>query len=308
MPVSLSDGKTHPLYDAYGIGGDEALVKAVSSFAGVGISHLVKTNEEGIRSLVDLVGGIGMTLPESVDDPYAGSIYLEAGEQVLDAESSLVALRASNYAKSSETQASVRTSFAYAMALRLLEAGGLDFATELDGIAGNVRTDLPSSQVIDLANAFRPLGEATVYAAYVPGSESEQDGMALFKASDSQWKTVMESVDAGADPNAVEEAETVSDPTGIKVEIRNGGGITGVGAKMGEILGNAGFTIGTIGNVTDAGIYNETLVIYRDEAYKAAANTIVKTIDGGRVVNGGDYYTFDANVLVVIGKDWQPIQ
>ena len=77
---------------------------------------------------------------------------------------------------------------------------------------------------------------------------------------------------------------------------------------MGEILGNAGFTIGTIGNVTDAGTYNETLVIYRDEAYKAAANTIVKTIDGGRVVNGGDYYTFDANVLVVIGKDWQPIQ
>lgn len=128
LAVSLSDGKTHPLYDAYGIGGDEALVKAVSSFAGVGIPHLVKTNEEGIRSLVDLVGGIGMTLPESVDDPYAGSIYLEAGEQVLDAESSLVALRASNYAKSSETQASVRTSFAYAMALRLLEAGGLDFA------------------------------------------------------------------------------------------------------------------------------------------------------------------------------------
>lgn len=76
LAVSLSDGKTHPLYDAYGIGGDEALVKAVSSFAGVGISHLVKTNEEGIRSLVDLVGGIGMTLPESVDDPYAGSIYL----------------------------------------------------------------------------------------------------------------------------------------------------------------------------------------------------------------------------------------
>ena len=202
----------------------------------------------------------------------------------------------------------MRTSFAYAMALRLLEAGGLDFATELDGIAGNVRTDLSSSQVIDLANAFRPLGEATVYTAYVPGSESEQDGASLFKASDSQWKTVMESVDAGADPNAVEEAETVSDPTGIKVEIRNGGGVTGVGAKMGEILGNAGFTIGTIGNVTDAGTYNETLVIYRDEAYKAAANTIVKTIDGGRVVNGGDYYTFDANVLVVIGKDWQPIQ
>ena len=31
LAVGLSDGKTHPLYDAYGIGGDEALVRAVSS-------------------------------------------------------------------------------------------------------------------------------------------------------------------------------------------------------------------------------------------------------------------------------------
>lgn len=308
LAVGLSDGKTHPLYDAYGIGGDEALVRAVSSFAGVSISHLVKTDEKGIRALVELAGGVGVTLPEAVDDPYAGSIYIESGEQVLDADSSLVALRASNYAKGEETQASVRIAFTRALAQRLLEAGGLDFASELDAIAGSVQTDLSSSQVTDLANAFRPLGEATVYAASVPGSESEQDGVKLFQASSSQWKTVMESVEVGKDPSASEEEETVSDPTGIKVEIRNGGGVTGVGAKMGELLGQAGFTIGTIGNVTDAGVYNETLVVYRDEAYKAAANTIVKTIDGGRVINGGDYYTFDANVLVVIGKDWQPLQ
>ena len=201
------------------------------------------------------------------------------------------------------TQASVRTSFAYAMALRLLEAGGLDFATELDGIAGNVRTDLSSSQVIDLANAFRPLGEATVYAAYVPGSESEQDGTALFKASDSQWKTVMESVDAGADPNAVEEAETVSDPTGIKVEIRNGGGITGVGAKMGEILGNAGFTIGTIGNVTDAGIYNETVQILAKPGINTVSDLKGKTICVGDVGSGTEINAWQVLGAAGLTKD-----
>ncbi len=27
-------------------------------------------------------------------------------------------------------------------------------------------------------------------------------------------------------------------------------------------------------------------------------------LSAGRVVNGGDFYTFDTNVLVIIGTDW----
>lgn len=308
LSVNLSDGKTHPLYDAVDLGGDEALISAVASFAGVDISHIVKTDEEGLRNLVSLAGGINVTLPEDVDDPYAGDVYLAAGEQTLDANSALVMLRASNYSGGVETQAENRVAFTKALAQRLLESGGIDFATQLDSIAQCIQTDLSSSDVISLADVLRPLGDATIYHACVPGSAGESDGVAVFNASSTQWKAVMESVNAGEDPSASQEVETVSDPSGITVEIRNGGGVTGVGAKMGTLLGNAGFSVGTIGNVEDSGNYTDTLVIYRDEAYKAAANTIVKAIDAGRVVNGGDYYTFSTNVLVIIGKDWQPVE
>ena len=90
LAVSLSDGKTHPLYDAYGIGGDEALVKAVSSFAGVGISHLVKTNEEGIRQFFEILEGWGLegseVKLEKVLHLKTGVNYLEDGNMLVSGE------------------------------------------------------------------------------------------------------------------------------------------------------------------------------------------------------------------------------
>ena len=41
-----------------------------------------------------------------------------------------------------------------------------------------------------------------------------------------------------------------------------------------------------------------------DEAFEIAAKAIVSDLSAGRVVNGGDFYTFDTNVLVIIGTDW----
>ena len=61
------------------------------------------------------------------------------------------------------------------------------------------------------------------------------------------------------------------------------------------------------GNVDDYTVYPETLVIYHDEALSPAADAVVKAMGAGRAINGGSYYTFEADVLVIIGTDYQPI-
>ena len=66
----------------------------------------------------------------------------------------------------------------------------------------------------------------------------------------------------------------------------------------------AGYDVKSVGNVDDGTVYPETLVIYKDEAFEIAAKAIVSDLSAGRVVNGGDFYTFDTNVLVIIGTDW----
>ena len=48
-------------------------------------------------------------------------------------------------------------------------------------------------------------------------------------------------------------------------------------------------------------------MIYKGAENEGAAKAVVSAISGGRVVNGGDFYAFDTNVLVIIGKDWMPV-
>ena len=88
--------------------------------------------------------------------------------------------------------------------------------------------------------------------------------------------------------------------------MRNGAGITGAASQMADQLRAGGFNVADIGN-TDSPVYDETLVIYKDPAFEQAAQSVASALTSGRVVNGGDYYTFDTDVLVVLGADWKPL-
>ncbi|MBR3689636.1 MAG: LytR C-terminal domain-containing protein, partial [Eggerthellaceae bacterium] len=159
----------------------------------------------------------------------------------------------------------------------------------------------------ELGEAMRPLDSVVVYKAFVPGYEASGTTRTLFIDSTDKWKSMMQSVEAGGDPNSTVSAAVGVDRTAVTVEVRNGGGITGVGAKMGESLAALGYVVEKVGNTDDGTTYPETLVIYKDAAYESAAESIVSDLSAGRVVNGGDFYTFETNVLVIVGKDWIPV-
>ena len=88
--------------------------------------------------------------------------------------------------------------------------------------------------------------------------------------------------------------------------MRNGAGITGAASQMADQLRASGFDVADVGN-TDSPVYEETLVIYRDPTFEQAAQSVASALTSGRVINGGDYYTFDTDVLVVLGADWKPL-
>lgn len=307
IEVKLSDGETHPLYEACALGGDAELVRAVAAFAGVDIAHFGRTNAQGIMRLVDVVGGVDVDVVEEVDDPRASTVVIAAGQRTLDARESLAFLRATNYVTGIERQAANQVAFSVSLANEALSSEGIGFAARLADMAEWVETDWNSSQIMALGDALRPLDTATVYAGLVPGRMTESDGRARYVVSDGEWEAMMESVRAGASPQAPNEAVTSLDRTAVTVEIRNGGGVTGAGAKMGELLTADGYQVTEIGNANDGGVYTETLVVYKDPAYEAAAKAIVADAGVGRVVNGGDFYTFKDNVLVMVGQDWVPV-
>lgn len=303
--VELSDGERHPLRDARAIGGDAELLRGAGSLLGVSFAHFASTDGAGLASLVDLVGGVPVELAEEVDDPRAGIHVLPAGSQTLDGAQALTLLRASNYADALGTQATMRALFTVNLAERATSGEGLSFPSVVADGAAFVSTDWTSGQLISLGDAMSPLTETTVYAAVVPGRVVTTDeGKETYEVSDDDLAAMMEAVNAGNSPESFEGNLANVDRSLVTVEVRNGSGIQGAAARCGELLTSDGYDVKAVGNVDDGTVYPETLVIYKDEAFEIAAKAIVSDLSAGRVVNGGDFYTFDTNVLVIIGTDW----
>lgn len=306
LEVRLSDGQNHPLYDAREVGGDAELISQVADLADVDITHFAMTDAQGIAGMVDAVGGVQVNVSEEVDDPYAGTKVLLAGDQSLDGADALIYLRATNFSNGIEGAAANRVGFTLALAQRALTAEGLSFAALVGDAGDYVSTDMTSSQLIALSDALRPLDEVTVYTCVVPGYET--DGTpTLYEYSDSQWADMLERVKAGEDPNAIDSSAEYVNPADVTVEVRNGAGTTGAASSLGDMLSAAGYAVEGVGNVDDGTTYPETFVIYSDEANEGAAKAVMQVVGSGRIIVGGDFYTFDTDILVIIGKDWMPV-
>lgn len=301
--TTLKDGKTHRLREAASEG-DSALIGAVANLTGVRVSHYVKIDAAGVATLVDALGGIEVTVAEEVDDPTAGDVYLRPGTQTLDGQAALTFLRASNFADGFKAQAANQRTFLAALSVRLLDEGTFGFLGLLDAVDGAFQTDMGAADALALADALRGMGADAVFGALLPGYELERDDTTYYAVGSEERDAMMELVAAGEDP-AAHEAVAQVDPAGFTITVRNGSGVTGGASQIANALTEKGFNVVETGN-TDSFAYRETLVVYKDEAFLPAAQTVITALSAGRVVNGGDFYTFNTDVLVVLGEDWKP--
>lgn len=304
VQVSLKDGKYYPLRDASVREGDASLVNAVASFADVSISHVVKIDAAGLTQLIDALGGVDVTLSEEVDDPNAGDVYLPAGQQTLTGAGAVTLARATNFQQPRQTQAANQRLLLTAVAQRLVANGKSGLVGLLDQVGGAFQTDMSSNDALSLAESLKGLSADAVQGALVPGYVTQSDGQDVYAVSNSSWSSMMDRVDAGETPTETEQAAT-TDPGSFSITVRNGGGITGAAASMQQTLESKGFNVAETGN-TDTSVYNETLVIYNSSDQEAAAQTVLNAMGVGRLVQNSGSYTFNTDVLVILGKDWKP--
>ncbi len=306
ISVELPDGQQCLLNEARTQLGDAELIRQVSELLDVPIAHFASTDAAGIARMVEIVGGVPVNLEVEVDDPRAGIDVLAAGEQTLDGRQAVTLLRASNFTEGLATQATNRAMFTVNLAGRATSGEGLSFPTVVSDAAATVSTDWTSGQIIALGDALRPLSEATVYACVVPGRLADGEGGQTYRVDGDELTAMMEAVRAGESPQSAEGSAANVNRELITVDVRNGAQVTGAAKRMGELLESVGYQVKSVGNTNDNTTYPETLVIYKDPAFEIAAKAIVSDLAAGRVVNGGDFYTFDTDVLVIIGQDWIP--
>lgn len=304
LQVVSKDGETCSLREIKALEGDAAFIRSIANFAGVDIAHFVTIDAQGIIELVDWLGDIEVNVSEDVDDPSAGDVYLYAGDQLLDGQATLTLLRAQNFSDGSETQAGHQRAALAALSSCLLDKSMTDFLSLIDTVDSPFNSDLNIRDVLSLFLSLRDSGSFLTTGALVPGYYSANSHDASYIVSKDAWTSMMDLVDAGKEPVAEDESMLMN-PAEFTLTIRNGGGIAGAAAQMSETLKNRGFQVESIGN-TDATVYSETLAIYKDKNFEPAVQTVISALGMGRPVENTSFYTFDTDVLLILGKDWKP--
>ena len=307
LQVRLSDGSLHALHEAKSVGQRGELITAVNEATGIKISHYLETDADGIAKLVERLDGLTMTLAQEVDDPQAGSVYLPAGEQDLDANAVLTLLRAKNFSESIVTQADNRCEVVSAIVLKAAN-GEVGAASIVDAIADSIGTDLSSGDLINLLGLMKDAGAGSIVYGHVPGYELARGSAMYYQAYEDSLAEVMALLDTGRVPVIHDGGQKeYVDKESFTIEVRNGSGVDGGAGMIADILRGAGYRVEKTGNA-DAYVYNETLVIYRDPNLLAAANEVLDTLGTGRVVDAGAFYVFDDDLLVVLGSDWKAVR
>jgi LCP family protein required for cell wall assembly len=154
MATASADRSTYPL------GGPATLKAAIGDLLGTRIHYFAAIDIEGMREVIDTLGGVTVTVERTLNDPrYQDTLtgqrglYIEAGEQHLNGYAALGYVRSRMSAGESDFTRAERQQQLLTAIAEQLTAGNLLVTLPglLDVVKGNVATDIPSARISALA-------------------------------------------------------------------------------------------------------------------------------------------------------------
>lgn len=170
-----------------------------------------------------------------------------------------------------------------------------------------VSTDMPESDLTTFLNTFQGVNASSVYQEQAPTSEATENGNSYIAITQDSWKSMV--IRAGNGQSPVASSKELSNyehmRNGVSVAIWNGVGVSGIAADCSDELKRLGWSVGDTGNAAQF-VYDETLIVYRDTNDEELADLLASDLGQGRVVRSGARYSFTGDLLVVVGKNYQP--
>lgn len=212
--VSIEGHGTDKINAAYAYGGKALMVKTVSAFAGVDISHYAEVDFESFTKIVDSIGGVEVTLPTDVYDPDYTGLDLKAGTQTLDGNTALLLCRCrhayDSYGDGDQYRAANQRMVISAIVKKVLSSDAATMVSAITSMSDSVSTDMSVSSILSLAAKMKSINfDNDVYTAINPTTSEYIQGGWYERSNASEWKAMMERVDAGESPLA----DGQTDPT-----------------------------------------------------------------------------------------------
>jgi LCP family protein required for cell wall assembly len=297
--VTRCDGSVGRINAAQALGGPACLVRTVRALSGIDVQHHVTVTFEGFRDIVDAVDGVELCLEAPIADRDAG-IDLPAGCQVLDGRDALGYVRVrkiDNDLRRIERQ----QRFLRALAGEVLQPATLLNPLRMIRLADDVGEAVTVSRgtgpltLARLAIGSRGLARGEAITLTVPADLGTTSGGASVL-----YPRIAEAEEIFArfrDGSILREAiGGAIAPGDVRVEVRNGAGISGLAGEVAGLLEERGFVVVGVGNAD----LRDTTVIRHPRGLGPEARLLQQELPFGLGLEETDAVEV---VTLVLGRD-----
>ncbi len=309
----LGDAFDHP-------GGGPALaMETVEYNLGINIDYYVRLNFNGFVRLVDEIGGIDITVPETIDDPFYPNdetngydpFYIEAGEQHLDGETALKYARTRHTGHGDFDRARRQQAVMLAILEKVTRPGNLprlvSRASEIYRTVGNsVQTDFKLDEILALGVLatqvdrddirFGVIDEQTTLPMTTP---DEQQILIPVRDEMRKVRDYVFGIEQANGETAHEEAATLS--------VLNGTETPGLAGATSEYLTSQGLTVSQYDNADRQDYEDSMVILNRDMPLTALQILDLLGLPQSAVVKGSNP-TAAYDIVVILGQDYAATQ
>lgn len=202
--IEIDGYGTNKFNAAYSFGGAAGTIKEANELLGIKISHYAEVDFETLVDLVDACGGVDVEVEERIDDPKAGDVVIEEGQQHLDGEAALTFARTRQYVDGDFTRTSHQRQLVMALIQQVIDLPASKLPRVIQKGAECATTDLSLEDILGLALQFKNTGEITIYSAMLPSTTGEVDGVSYVFNDPELTAKMMEMVENGEDPSKLD--------------------------------------------------------------------------------------------------------
>jgi LCP family protein required for cell wall assembly len=304
--------------EAFTIGGPACTIKLVKQVTGLTIDHFVVVDFNGVKDIINAMGGVHICLKKALYDPVGGGegsgLNLKAGTQTVFGDQGLALLRARHHIGdgSDISRMTRQHSFLSAM-MRQIESTSLltnpvRLYQMLDAATRSVTTDPGLGSLLklkDLAQTLTGLKPANVTFLTIPWKDRGDGANVLIEtaqarpiltaiAADKPWPPV-----TAPTTTTTGTAPLKTPPSQVRVRVLNATGTSGAAAKAAQTLTALGFHVVGVGT---APAVSATTTVRYDPAYDESGRTLTAAVVGATSTSDP---SLSSTLVLTIGTDYQ---
>jgi LCP family protein required for cell wall assembly len=274
---AVVNGHDDKINDAYHYGGARNSEIVVGSFLGMPqndrgtyFDRYLTLRINASKEVIDAIGGLDVPVTETLnyDDTWGHlHIHFKPGLYHMNGDEAVSYARFRHDACSDPCRIKRQQQIEHLTIEKLKNDKFNDvahIAQLIDVVRRNVDTNLTVDEMKSLGWYFRDLNMADVHSTQVPYTDDKETdccGDVLIPDDAGRAKVVADFTGpyVAQTPQPSESALAAVKPADVRVDVRNGSGIPGLGARMAELLRHDGYVIGSVGNA-DSFDYDTTQI------------------------------------------------